>query len=215
MPLGREEVAGCRVRGRSPVGVVGFVVALFLKQVRLRQGVREESSDMGGGFGSPASASGDSAKLLELEVGKLIHGMGEDTVREIVNGSGMRLDIVGAWAVMQVDLLTRTVGHADLAQIAKRRLVPPEVLLPVFDRMVEEGYLSQEETYFSLSETGRREAAAISRTWAMWLRDRLERDWGRPSSTELRAAVDAIARRLLTEDLGESYFARKPATGPQ
>ncbi|MFE2853639.1 MDR family MFS transporter [Streptomyces lavendulae] len=195
-----------------PVAVVGFVVALFLEQVKLRQGVREESSDMGDGFGSPATASGDSAKLLELEVGKLIQSMGADTAREIVNGSGMRLDIAGAWAVMQVDLLTRTVGRADLGLIAGRRSVPQEVLLPVFDRMVEEGYLSHEGTCFSLSEAGRREAAAISRAWAVWLGDRLEKDWGRPSSTELRTAVDAIAKRLLTEDLGEGYFARKQTT---
>ncbi|MEV7611733.1 MDR family MFS transporter [Streptomyces sp. NPDC089799] len=190
-----------------PVAVVGFVVALFLKQVRLRDSARVSSTDLGDGFASPASASGDSAKLLELAVGKLIRGMGTDTARAIVNSSDTRLDIAGAWAVMQVDLLTRTVGHASLGLVAGRRSVPPEVLLPVFDRMVEEGYLSHEATYFSLTEAGRREAAVISDAWAKWLGDRLEKDRGRPRSAELRAAADAIAKRLLAEDLGEGNFA--------
>ncbi|MYS51253.1 hypothetical protein GTW46_14510, partial [Streptomyces sp. SID6013] len=34
-----------------------------------------------------------------------------------------------------------------------------------------------------------------------WLEERVERDIGRPTDTELRAAVDAIAKRLLVEDL--------------
>ncbi|MER5933509.1 MDR family MFS transporter [Streptomyces sp. NPDC002054] len=190
-----------------PVAVLGFVVALFLKEVRLRDSARAGSTDMGDGFGSPATASGDSAKLLELAVGKLVRTMGPETARDLVNASDTRLDMAGAWAVMQVDLLTRTVGYASLGLIAARRSVPPEVLLPVFDRMVEEGFLTHEGSYFSLTEAGRREAEAITRAWADWLGDRLERDRGRPRSTELRAAADAIAKRLLAEDLGEGNFA--------
>ncbi|MGW7099433.1 MDR family MFS transporter [Streptomyces sp. NPDC054838] len=194
-----------------PVAAFGFVVALFLKEVRLRDSARASSTDMGEGFASPVTASGDSAKLLELAVGKLVRGMGPDTARAIVNGSDTRLDIAGAWTVMQVDLLIRTVGHAGIGLVAARRSVPPEVLLPVFDRMVEEGYLSREGVYFSLTAAGEREAGVISRAWADWLGDRLERDGGRPRSTALRAAADAIAKRLLAEDLAEGNFAPRPA----
>ncbi|UQX03902.1 MDR family MFS transporter [Streptomyces sp. RerS4] len=190
-----------------PVAVIGFVVALFLKQVRLRDSARAGSTDMGDGFASPATASGDSAKLLELAVGKLVRNMGPDTARAIVNGSDTRLDIAGAWAVMQVDLLTRTVGHAGLGMVAARRSVPPEVLLPVFDRMAEEGYLTRQNGFFSLTEAGQREADVISAAWARWLGDRLEQDRGRPRSAELRVAADAIAKRLLAEDLREGNFA--------
>nr|WP_258024376.1 MDR family MFS transporter [Streptomyces bambusae] len=194
-----------------PVAATGFVVALFLKQVRLRDTARAASTDMGDGFGSPATASGDSAKLLELAVGKLIRTMGPQTARRIVEGSDTRLDIAAAWAVMQVDLMTRTVGHASLGLIAARRTLPPEVLLPVFDRMVEEGFLSNEGPYFTLTEAGEREAGVISRAWADWLAGELERDRGRPTGDELRVAVDAIAKRLLAEDLGEGNFAPRPA----
>ncbi|MFE2143383.1 MDR family MFS transporter [Streptomyces sp. NPDC059456] len=196
-----------------PVAGTGFVVALFLKQVRLRDTARAGSTDMGDGFGSPVTASGDSANLLELAVGKLVRNMQPQTARAIVNASDTRLDVAGAWAVMQVELLTRTVGHASLGLIASRRSLPPEVLLPVFERMTEEGYVSREGTFLTLTPAGRREAATISQAWGDWLGDQLEKDRGRPRSEELRAAADAIAKRLLAEDLGEGYFAQRATAG--
>ncbi|GAA5021060.1 hypothetical protein GCM10025734_75940 [Kitasatospora paranensis] len=105
-----------------PVAGVGFVVALFLKQVKLRDSARATSTDMGEGFASPNS--GDSARLLELSVGKILRNTDIDTARRIVRGSGTRLDIGGAWAVMQVELFTRTVGHAGLGLIAATRRLP-------------------------------------------------------------------------------------------
>ncbi|MFE9792500.1 MDR family MFS transporter [Streptomyces goshikiensis] len=193
-----------------PVALFGFVVGLFLKQVKLRDSARAGSTDIDG-FTSPATTSADSAKLLELAVGKLVRNMGPQEARAIVNGSDTRLDIGGAWAVMQVDQLVRTVGHASLGTIAARRSVPPEVLLPVFDRMAEEGYLTWQNGYVALTAAGQREAGVISRAWARWLGDRLEKDRGRPSGAELRVAADAIAKRLLAEDLREGHFANAPA----
>ncbi|MGW7311866.1 MDR family MFS transporter [Streptomyces sp. NPDC054865] len=190
-----------------PVAVFGFVVALFLKEVKLRDSARAGSTDMGDGFASPATASGNSAKLLELAVGKLVRNMGPEDARGIVNASDTRLDMGGAWAVMQVERMTRTIGHASLGLIAGRRSVPPEVLLPVYDRMVEEGYLTRDGHFFSLTRAGQREADVISEAWARWLGDRLEKDRGRPRSAELRVAADAIAKRLLAEDLADGNFA--------
>ncbi|MFJ3976928.1 MDR family MFS transporter [Streptomyces sp. NPDC090021] len=190
-----------------PVAVFGFVVALFLKQVKLRDTARVGSTDMGDGFGSPATASGDSAKLLELAVGKLVRNMGADTARAIVAGSDTRLDIAGAWTVMQVELMTRTIGYSSIGLVAGRRSLPPEVLLPVFDRMVEEGFLTRDASFFSLTPAGQREADVISAAWGKWLGDQLEKDRGRPRSAELRVAADAIAKRLLAEDLGDGSFA--------
>ncbi|MEU5432758.1 MDR family MFS transporter [Streptomyces sp. NPDC020719] len=182
-----------------PVAAVGFVVALFLKQVELRDTARSSSTDMGEGFAQPST--GDSQKLLELSVGKIVRSAGIDTARQVVTRSDSRLDMAGAWAVMQVELFTRMVGHASLGLIAARRHVPPEVLVPVFQRMVDEGFLTREGTYFMLTEGGRREVGAIATSWSDWLNEQLEKDRGRPRSAELRAAADAIAKRLLAEDL--------------
>ncbi|MFE1233019.1 MFS transporter, partial [Streptomyces sp. NPDC058745] len=183
-----------------PVAAVGFVVALFLKQVPLRDSARASAPDMGEGFGSP-TMSGDSAKLLELSVGRIMRRMDLDTARRVVSGSDTRLDTAGAWAVMQVELFTRLVGHASLGLISAGRRVPPEVLLPVFDRMVDEGYLTREGSLLSHTAAGSREAQVITRAWSDWLSERIERERGRPSGPELRAATDAIAKKLIAEDL--------------
>ncbi|MFE6425296.1 MULTISPECIES: MDR family MFS transporter [unclassified Streptomyces] len=182
-----------------PVAALGLLVALFLKQVQLRDSARLGSTDMGEGFASPHDA--DSRRALEASVGKIIGGTELDTARRIIADSDTRLDVAGAWAVMQVELFTRLVGHASLGLIAARRRLPPEVLLPVFDRMVEEGFLTRHGSLLSHTEAGAREALVIGRAWASWLEDRVQQDIGRPSGTELRAAVDAIAKRLLVEDL--------------
>ena len=182
-----------------PVAAVGFVVSLFLKQVELRDSARKGSTDMGEGFASPHGAN--SQRLLEAAVGKIIGGTDLDTARRIMAESDTRLDIAGAWAVMQVELYTRLVGHAGLGLIAARRHLPPEVLLPVFDRMVQEGYLTRDGYLLSHTAAGEREAAVISQSWGKWLEARVQQDIGRPAGTDLRAAVDTISKRLLVEDL--------------
>lgn len=183
-----------------PVAALGFLVALFLKQVQLRDSARAGSTDMGEGFGQPSGA--DSQRVLETAVGKIIGAAGVDDARRIVAASDTRLDIAGAWAVMQVELFTRMVGHASLGLIAARRHMPPEVLLPVFDRMVDEGYLTRAGNLFSHTEAGSREAHVIGKAWAAWLEERVQQDIGRPAGTDLKAAVDTISKRLLVEDLG-------------
>ncbi|MDX3382160.1 MDR family MFS transporter [Streptomyces niveiscabiei] len=193
-----------------PVAALGFLVALLLKQVPLRDSARAGSTDLGEGFASPSGA--DSRRVLEASVAKIIGSTGLETTRRIVEDSDTRLDIAGAWAVMQVELHTRMVGHASLGLIAARRHLPPEVLLPVFDRMVEEGYLTRTGTLLTHTDAGAREARVISEAWGDWLKDHVERDLGRPSSGDLHAAVDAIAKRLLVEDLSSGMRERKEVT---
>ncbi|MGW1226222.1 MDR family MFS transporter [Streptomyces sp. NPDC002530] len=196
-----------------PVALIGFVVALFLKQVQLRDTVRAGSTDMGEGFASPST--GDSARLLEFSVAKVLRRVDPDTARRIVASSDTRLDMAGAWAVMQVELFTRMVGHAGLRLIATRHRIPPEVLVPVFDRMIEEGYLTGDGHLFTHTAAGRREAATITDAWASWLNSQLgDDDVDRPDHDRLRAAVDVIAKRLLAEDLAQELAPATPAGAP-
>ncbi|MZD03817.1 DHA2 family efflux MFS transporter permease subunit [Streptomyces sp. SID5785] len=189
-----------------PVALLGFVVALFLKQVTLRDSARMGSSDMGEGFAQPTT--GDPAHLLERAVGTIVKQTDLQTARGILDRSDSRLDMAGAWAVMQVEFFTRMVGHASLGMIAARRRLPPEVLVPVFQRMVDEGYLTRTGSYFSHTEAGRREAEVFNRAWGAWLSARVEEDLGRPPGKDLRAAVDSIAKRLLAEDLAQGLPSR-------
>ncbi|MGW2013334.1 MDR family MFS transporter [Streptomyces sp. NPDC001927] len=195
-----------------PVAAFGFVVALFLKQVPLRDTARASAPDMGEGFASPTS-SGDSAKLLELSVGRILRKTDLDTARRIVADSDTRLDTAGAWAVMQVELFTRTVGHASLGLISAGRRVPPEVLLPVFQRMVDEGFLTRDGNLLSHTRAGEREAEVITHAWGDWLKDRVEEERGRPSGPELRAATDAIAKKLIAEDLAQGLPRKREQVG--
>ncbi len=188
-----------------PVAVLGFLVSLFLKQVELRDTSRAASADLGDGFAQPTpSGAHGSSQALERAVARILHTKGPLTARRIVTDSDTRLDIAGAWAVMQVDLFTRMVGHATLGLVSGRRNVPPEVLLPVFDRMVDEGYLTRDGNFLSHTPAGEREARVIADAWSTWLGDQLEKDAGRPRSAELHAAADRIAKRLLAEDLAQN-----------
>ncbi|NUP15731.1 MAG: MFS transporter [Streptomyces sp.] len=189
-----------------PVAALGFFVALFLKQVPLRDSARMGSTDMGDGFASPHDANAQ--RVLEASVGKIIGGLQPDTARRIIADSDTRLDVAGAWAVIQVELLTHLVGHASLGLIAARRHMPPEVLLPVFDRMVEEGYLTRDDSLVSHTAAGAREAEVIGKAWGTWLEQRVHEDIGRPPGTDLRDAVHTIAKRLLVEDLSAGLPSR-------
>ncbi|WP_316525680.1 MDR family MFS transporter [Kitasatospora brasiliensis] len=182
-----------------PVAVVGFVVAFFLKQVPLRDTARAGSTDMGEGFAQPTTA--DSDPHLEYSVGKIVRGVDLGTVRTIVSDAGTGVDLAGAWALMEVARHTQAVGHASLDLIAARKRVPPEVLEPVFDRMATEGYLRREGDLLAPTDAGTQEVRVLARAWSHWLNARLDADAGRPRSPQLRAAADAIAWRLLAEDL--------------
>ncbi|MFD4656810.1 MDR family MFS transporter [Kitasatospora sp. NPDC058444] len=182
-----------------PVAVIGFVVSLFLKQVQLRDTARAGSTDMGEAFAQPTTP--DSDPHLEYSVCRIVREVDLDAVRSIVSGADTRVDLAGAWALMEVAGHTKAVGHASLDLIAARKRVPPEVLEPVFDRMATEGYLTRDGDALSPTEAGTHEVRALARAWSDWLNARLDADAGRPRSPQLRAAADAIAWRLLVEDL--------------
>ncbi|MFJ8627953.1 MDR family MFS transporter [Kitasatospora sp. NPDC093550] len=193
-----------------PVAAVGFVVALFLKEVPLRDTVRAGSTDMGEGFAQPTTA--DSDPHLEYAVCRIVRGVDLSTVRTIVSDADTRVDLAGAWALMEVAQHAKTIGHADLDLIAARKRVPPEVLEPVFDRMATEGYLVRDGDRLVHTEAGTREVRALARAWSDWLNARLDADAGRPRSPQLRTAADAIAWRLLTEDLANGLPASARST---
>jgi hypothetical protein len=80
--------------------------------------------------------------------------------------------------------------------------------------MVAEGYLTRDGTLYSHTEAGEREARLITAAWGRWLADRVERDVGRASDAELRAAVDGIAKRVLAEDLAHDLPSRLAEGAP-
>ncbi|WP_245797512.1 MDR family MFS transporter [Mangrovactinospora gilvigrisea] len=209
-----------------PVALAGFAVSFFLKQVELRGVARAASADLGEGFAAPRS--GDARRALESAVGGLLRTMDGSTVRRVLRSADTRLDVAGAWAVLQIALFERLVGHGSLRLIAARRRVPWDVLLPVFERMTEEGFLERGggagsgfgsgAGIYSLTAAGRREVAAIERAYGEWLYGRLEPEDVGPQSEEsglrLRDAVDAVAKRWLAEDLTSGAVSAHQAAAP-
>src|SRR6201999_334252 len=75
----------------APVAVVGFVLALMLKQVPLRNNAVSTAVDLGEGFAMPTTDSPD--QLLENAVGRLIRQGSGLQLRAIAERPGSKLDI--------------------------------------------------------------------------------------------------------------------------
>lgn len=182
-----------------PVALIGFVVAVLLKQVPLRDSARAGSPDVGKGFGQPDS--GDNEQLLEAAVSRILPTAGLESLRHVVDASGTRLDAGGAWAILQVGMFRKLTGEADLGLMARRRRIPKEALEPLFSGLVEDGYLTRDGDFFGFTEAGEHEVESLTTAWERWLADAVEADLGVPPGPQLRPALVKVAGRLLDEDL--------------
>ncbi|MBX7453204.1 MFS transporter [Mycolicibacterium sp. 3033] len=184
----------------APFAVVGLVLALFLKQVPLRDAAAAGSTDMGEGFGMPTTATPE--KLLEVAVGRLLqrsHGVDLDAVARAARS---RMDVPRLWATMQVYRYAAATGAAYLTDIAEERRVPPQILEPTFNRLVAEGFATRNGDAFSLTAAGATEVNSARDVIASWITDMLasspEFD-GRPDRLQVQGALDRLARSVLLE----------------
>ena len=115
-----------------PVALVGFVVALFLREVPLREMDAVSATDLGEGFGMPSTESPE--KILEVAIGRLMRNTPEIRLRSIAGQAGCERDVALLWALIQIYRQSQVFGSARLTDIAERLRVPPEVLESTFDR---------------------------------------------------------------------------------
>ncbi|WP_063001342.1 MDR family MFS transporter [Nocardia mikamii] len=184
-----------------PVAVVGFVVAWFLKQVPLRDSVRAEAADVGGGFSVPDSP--DRAVRLEHSLANVLRKLRDDELPDprILAAADSPLGRDQAWAIGQVKMLQRARGSADLAAVARAHWMPPEVLEPVYDKAIRSGHIEVDGDRMELTASGQAEYDRILAAWREWLCRYLD-DWD-CADPEDRAlfdrALDNIAAKLLEE----------------
>ncbi|MBF6240661.1 MFS transporter [Nocardia otitidiscaviarum] len=195
------ESIGYVFRWVVPVAVLGFLVAWFLKQVPLRDSVRAEASDVGGGFSVPDSP--DRLVQLENAVARVIRGLRDDAVPapRIAAAAGSSLTPDEAWALGQVRLYERLRGAATLTDIARTHWIPPEVIVPLYERARRHGHLEIDGDRLTLTDTGRAEAERIKGAWRAWLDTQLV-DWDLSDPDDralLDRALDNIATKLLDE----------------
>ena len=204
----------------APVAIVGFALALMLKQVPLRSNDVSIAADMGEGFAMPTTDSPD--QLLENAVGRLIKQGSGMQLRTLAERPGSKLDISRLWALLQVYRFGQANGQARLSDIAEHVRVPREILEPAFDRLALTGFAQRTRT-----SSGSPCRGAPGRTGAGGhvgvAHQRADQSTGlraHPDRGQVRQAMDRITQDVLvqrdwTEDETQAMRMRPPRRVPQ
>ncbi|WP_242453347.1 MDR family MFS transporter [Mycolicibacterium sp. P9-64] len=205
----------------APVAVIGFVLALMLKQVPLRNNDVSIAADLGEGFAMPTTDSPD--QLLENAVGRLIRQGSGMQLRAIAERPGSKLDIARLWALLQVFRFGQAAGQARLNDIAEHVRVPREILAPAFDRLVATGYAERSGDVFWLTSAGAHQVEVVRAETMDWLTRGLLQSTGlqvQPDRNQVREALDRISQNVLVqrdwaEDETQAMRMRPPRRAPQ
>ncbi len=184
----------------APVALVGFLVALTLKEVPLQEVDTGAAVDLGEGFGMPQTET--SEEILETAVGRLMRHSPDIRLRNIAGHHGCESDIALLWALIQIHRHNQVFGSAELTEIAERLRIPREVLEPTFDRLVEHGYASRSTDQLSLTHSGAAQVNAATAALVSRIVEKLAASpafEGRPDRAEVEIALERIARRLLVQ----------------
>ncbi|MGW4249051.1 MDR family MFS transporter, partial [Nocardia sp. NPDC004722] len=184
-----------------PVALLGFVVAFFLKQVKLRDSVRAEATDVGEQFAMPDS--GDRLMQLERAVARVLRKQRDNAVPDpgILAAAGSSLGRDEAWALGQVRMYNRLRGTATLDDIARTHWIPAELIGPVYEKAEREGLLLRDGNELTLTDKGVAEVDRVRGAWKRWLAGQLT-DWDATDPADralLEQAIDNIATKLLDE----------------
>ncbi|WP_408633206.1 MDR family MFS transporter [Mycobacterium hippophais] len=184
----------------APVALVGFFVALLLKEVPLREMETGVAVDLGEGFGMPSTETPE--KLLETTIGRLMRNSPDIRLRNVAGCPGCELDVARLWALLQIYRHNQAFGIADLTTIADRLRIPCEVIEPIFGRLVETGYALRTGNRLWLTQRGARQVDAASAALVSLIVDKLAQSptfEGRPDRLQVEAALERIAHRMLVQ----------------
>ncbi|WP_396933326.1 MDR family MFS transporter [Mycolicibacterium sp.] len=189
----------------APVALLGFVVALFLKEVPLREMDAAAALDLGEGFGMPSTESAE--KVLETAISRLMRNSPEIRLRTVAGGPGCELDVARLWALLQIYRQSQVFGTARLTEIGERLHVPHEVLEPTFAGLVADGYALRTGDQLWLTQHGLSQVDAVSAALVGRIVDKLAKSPtfdGRPDRIQVEAALERIAHRfVLQRDWGD------------
>jgi DNA-binding MarR family transcriptional regulator len=183
-----------------PVAAVGFVVSLFLKEVRLREIETVSATDLGEGFGMPSTESPE--KILEVAIGRLFRDSPDIRLRSLAQQPGCGLTVTQMWALLQIYRQNQVFGSATVSDIAERLRVPHEIIEPAFDSLVADGLALRTDGRLWLTQAGIRQVDAISALIVARIIDKLATSpsfGGRPDRLQVEAALERIAHRMLVQ----------------
>lgn len=196
----------------APVAVVGFVLALFLKQVPLRDTAASGSTDMGEAFGMPTTESPE--KLLEIAVGRLLARSGGIDLDALVRARRGRLDGASLWTLIQIYNHAQLAGAASIDTVADQRRIPRQILEPAFARVVANGFAQRVGDRFVLTPSGALEVSAARDVIAGWITESLSSSGefdGQLDRLQVQGALERIARGILMDRDQEVV---RPKLGP-
>src|ERR1700753_2908442 len=182
-----------------PVALVGFTLALFLREVPLRD-IGTNATDLGDGFAMPTTQT--SEDMLETAIGRLMRGEPGMRLRSIAMRPDCRLDVAELWALLRINRHQRALGIARITDIGEQFGIPYEVLEPTFDRLVRGGYAQRDVDRFWLTAAGTREVDFVSSLLQGWVIDKLTRSpnfQGRPDRAQVEAALNRITHRIVAQ----------------
>ncbi|OBJ00678.1 MDR family MFS transporter [Mycobacterium sp. 1465703.0] len=182
-----------------PVALVGFVLALFLREVPLQE-FHDSTVDLGDAFGMPTSETPD--QMLENAIARMMRGQTGMRLRSIAMRPDCRLDVAGLWGVLRINRYTQMYGTARLTDMADYLRIPFEVLEPTFARLVSGGYAQRDGEQLWLTPAGGQQVAYVQSLLLAWLVDKLARSpgfEGRPDRRAVEAALERVAHRVLAQ----------------
>ncbi|GBG38965.1 hypothetical protein NJB14197_44410 [Mycobacterium montefiorense] len=194
----------------APVAMLGFVVALFLREIPLRD-IHNSAVDLGDGFGMPTTDTPE--RLLENAIARMLRGDPGVRLRSISMRPDCRLDVAGLWGVMRIYRFGQMYGAARLSDIGESMRIPFEVIEPTFARLVAGGYAQRAGDQMWLTPAGAQQVDYVYSLLLAWIVDKLSRSpsyQGRPDRREVENALQHIAHRVLAQ---RDWHDDAPSTG--
>ncbi len=183
----------------APVAVVGFVLALFLREVPLRD-IHDSTVDLGDAFGMPTTETPE--QMLENAIARMLRGETGMRLRSIAMRPDCRLDVAALWGVLRINRYTQMYGAARLTDMADYHRIPFEVLEPTFSRLTASGYARSDGEQMWLTPAGAQQVGYVHSLLVAWLVDKLARSpgfEGRPDRRAVQAALERVAHRVLAQ----------------
>ena len=181
------------------IALVGFIFALFLREAPLTD-IHDSPGCLGDGFAVPRTKSPED--VLEIAVGHLLAEAPKVKLDDIAEQPDCEVDVAGLWGVLRIYQYQRFFEVAQLTDIAGHLHVPPQVLQPVFDRLIETGYAVRDGDKLSLTASGQRQVDSVSGLIRRWLTDHLAVSAdlaAQPGHGEFDAALQRITDGVLVQ----------------
>jgi EmrB/QacA subfamily drug resistance transporter len=182
----------------APVGILSLIVALFLKEIPLRDTSRAAAtgnSGVGESFAMPVSA--DSHRELEKLIATVWNKQKSDPGAEILARSGLPITHAQGWMVAQVFRHSRDDGDATMQELAEKTKIPAGIFEPTAQQLVASGHLVELHGHYRFTPQGTELFARMVEAWRNWLLERLG-DWRESTDLDFTTAVNDIADRLIS-----------------